>query len=141
MSGSQMMLLGGGGFEVRNGLSIDVENNATGAVSIVFQPSGLLTTTGTCYFNAPALLEWGSPAGGTPGAGYWVNMQAGSGSGTNAGAARGTWLQLNVAHTFQINSAPSPGVRSRSGAYSIASDSGGVNVVATGSYSFVSDVP
>ncbi len=139
MSGPVMMLLAGRGFKPQNGITISSEAYVISAVSIVFQPSGALTATGSSSITAPSPAAWGSPVGGTPGNGYWVNMQAGSGSGVNAGATRGVWHQINAAVTFQMNSATAGTVRQRTGTYAIATDAAGANVVANGGYTFISD--
>lgn len=89
-----------------------------------------LNTDGTCT-NTPSTspTNWYTPTTGSIGTGYWVRATATSGS--LSSGTTGSWLQLNSARTWVRDNAGTEGTLSATLTLEIATDSGGVNIVAT----------
>ena len=120
-------------FQVLSGFTIRAEHLGPATPQITFN------TDGTCTTSDSTNQPWGTPATSGVGAQYWVNMQLGTGNGVAGGAARSTWIQLSSAVSYSIGSAIFPSIKTRTGTYSIATDSGGVTIVGGGNFSLVDD--
>jgi hypothetical protein len=101
-----------------------------------FNPDGSIDSREGTFTNN--VQQWYLPVGGTPGTGYWIRYVKDSGSDTPTGSAMSTWLQLNSAQTWTITEA-GIGSGDCNGTISIASDSGGTNIVSTGSFNLIVD--
>lgn len=124
-----MVMLGGFGGGITNPLPTVFAQDeqlspGTAAASVSFRSDGVIDATN----DSP--LGWFRPAQAGVGAGYWIRATLASGT-TPSGAALGTWLQLNVNRTWALTRL-SLGSVNCSLNISIATDSGGTNIVATG---------
>lgn len=116
--------------------SHNVSSPGTASAGLSFLQNGAVSpNTGNGYSGTS---QWYSPTGGTPGNGYWIRCTVNSGT-TPSGSATGTWLQLNTTRAWSL-------VRSGIGSVQcnctiqIASDSGGSNIVASGTMTLFAQV-
>jgi len=102
-----------------------------------FNPDGTVDRKNTGGTTANQ-QQWYRPTGGTPGTGYWIRCTVNSGT-TPTGSATGSWLQLNAARTWQHDQTVI-GTVTCTLTIEIASDSGGANIVSSGSFTITADV-
>ena len=133
MSGFLGVLMASQSFQVLSGFTIRADILGATVPQITFN------TDGTCTTSDGSNQPWGKPPASGAGAQYWVNMQLGTGNGVAGGSTRATWIQLSSAVSYSINAAVFPSIRTRTGTYSIASDSGGVTIVGGGNFSLSAD--
>lgn len=111
-----MALMGGAGLVLTNPIAVNVSNSAPGSgtssAQFVINSDG--TMTGTAIYSGPS--NWISPTIAGIGAAYWVSID---------GAA---FQQLNTTRTTSINGANLDVTRT----IRIATDSGGANIVSSG---------
>lgn len=104
----------------------DVQTTPTSATGTVqLNTSGTITGT-----NESGDTAWYLPTGGTPGNSYWVKFTKNSGDAWNAGLTAGTVYALSSARALTWS--VSGGLKSANVTASIYSDSGGTNLVGTG---------
>lgn len=100
-----------------------------------FEPNGNVSANGDGSYSDGG--DWGIPNTAAVGANYWIRATLSSGD-TPAGPALGSWHQLSVNREWTISVvAPAfdPQSKACSLAVAIATDSGGTNIVSTGSVS------
>ena len=97
----------------------------------LFNSNGVITYWANGVNNA-AVGNWASPTTAGIGSSYWIRFTQTSSSGTSTetGSARGTWISLSISPTFGVQ-VSGPGYGSRTYTVEVASDSGGSNIVAT----------
>lgn len=97
--------------------------------------SGSINGTGS---NGASGDNWFMPNETGIGSSYWIRATLSSGSTPNNGnPGIGTWLQLNTTRTWGYSSGGGTiGTRTGTLLFQIASDSGGTNIVASGSFDF-----
>lgn len=120
-----------GGFTARVS---DLKFSPTAAsASITLNSDGTVSVTGNASSAGSGVWYGGAPAGGI-GSSYWVKFVLSSGDAWTSGAAAGAVVSLSAGQTITWSIPPStPRVLGASVAVSIYSDSGGVNLVGTGS--------
>lgn len=133
-----MMLLAGGNPVVTplaGGTSTDIATSPTNAeCSWRFNADGTVDLLRVNSGNTLNQQQWYRPTGGTPGSGYWIRMTPTAGT-FNVGDLTGTWLQLNAARSWgRLRTSDAAGTDTATGTVEIATDSGGVNIVTSGSY-------
>jgi collagen type VII alpha len=93
-----------------------------------------LAGNGTATLNGVSSTNWFLPTTANVGASYWVNiMQTGGTSGYTFSAASGAWTNITNGGLSIGISGPAGSTYSVTGTYQVASDSGGVNVLGSGS--------
>ena len=97
----------------------------------LFNSNGVITYWANGVNNA-AVGNWATPTTAGIGSSYWIRFTQTSSSGTSTetGSARGTWISLSISPTFGVQ-VSGPGYGSRTYTVEVASDSGGSNIVAT----------
>ena len=97
----------------------------------LFNSNGVITYWANGVNNA-AVGNWATPTTAGIGSSYWIRFTQTSSSGTSTetGSARGTWISLSIAPEFGVQ-VSGPGYGSRTYTVEVASDSGGSNIVAT----------
>ena len=128
----QMLLAGG---YVAPALSVVVP--AGNYEHLVAQPTNAVcdltfNTNGTCTVSGGVTSPGGGWMSGGSGASYWIRWTNTTGTLTTGTPA--TWQQLSTARTFGVSfTTNAAGSKNCIGTVDIATDSGGVTIVATGS--------
>lgn len=131
------------GFSTPSGIN---RVSSGGAVGTSYAPRISFENDGTATFKNSvgtgtnvAGANWGTPTTTGVGSLYWVKFTNVAGTGTYNGATPGVWTSIATVVTLGINTAAAGNVQQRSGTFQISTDAAGVTIVATGSYSFISD--
>lgn len=97
----------------------------------LFNSNGVITYWANGV-NDAAVGNWATPTTAGIGSSYWIRFTQTSSSGTSTetGSARGTWISLSIAPTFGLETSTA-GFSDRYYTVEVASDSGGANIVAT----------
>lgn len=97
----------------------------------LFNSNGVITYWANGVNNA-AVGDWATPTTAGVGSSYWIRFTQTSSSGTSTetGSARGSWISLSIAPTFGLETS-TVGFSNRYYTVEVASDSGGSNIVAT----------
>lgn len=140
MSGIQMLILGGKGSSVETGFNAVSSwffippGQGSGSSSIIFQSDGHIDATGTHQPTTLTEDDWYLPNTTGIGSSYWIRTTLTSGDAPNIDSGLNTWLALSTARSWGYSSG-----NSRSGTFlaEIASDSGGTNIVGSGTFSVV----
>jgi len=94
----------------------------------------VLAGDGTATLNGVSTSNWYAPTTGSIGAGFWIKItQTGGTSGYSFSAANGVYTNITTGGLTIGISGPAGSNFNVSGTYIIASDSGGVNQLGTGS--------
>lgn len=119
---------------VANGTITLANNNGVQQPTINGAANLILAGNGTATLNGVATSNWFLPTTINTGASYWVKItQSGGTPGFSFSAANGAWTNItNGGRTIGI-SGPGGSAFNVTGTYQIASDSGGVNVLGSGS--------
>jgi len=107
------------------GTTLSIQFNTDGTITMGRSHTG---SGGSGSETVPA--DWGSPTGGTPGNGIWVEYHLNSGNGATTSPGTDTWLQLSSARQWVIAHSGT-GTRSGVWRFRLATDSGGSNIVAS----------
>ena len=92
----------------------------------------VLAGNGTATLNGAGTSNWYAPTTANVGASYWIKItQTGGSSGTTFSAANGAWTNITNSG-LSIGLTGGTGITNATGGYQIASDSGGVNVLGSG---------
>jgi hypothetical protein len=141
MSGIHMMLMAGGGSGVINPIPVPnasaFELNPTDAsCSVTFDTDGDGVTASSSAADVPFNWHYGAPIVGI-GAGFWIRFTKTGGSDPTGGSALATWHQLSSVRQLVMTET---GIGTRTGTFTvqIATDSGGVTVVGTDSFTMTS---
>lgn len=133
---------GQGGSPTNFGGSIDKTLIGAAAcfVTVNFNADGSITTSSSIGSTGSDDVDgdtWFAPPASGVGAQYWLNAVLASGS-TPTSGTMGAWTQLSSAQSYNYNSGTGGAVSSRAGTidFKVASDSGGTNVVCSGSIYF-----
>jgi hypothetical protein len=135
---TQMLMGGGGGLVIPmpgGSTSDTVFDPADALATVTINRDGTLTGTGGDFGFSH---NWYRNGGATIGDGFWVRATVTSG-GLSGGSGTGTWLQLSSSRNWQRNRTT---VGSSAGTITleIATDSGGTNIVTSGSYTLTATV-
>lgn len=113
------------------GITVSLSFNTDGTVTVASSPPGLTTES----VKLPS--SWFFPTTGGIGTTHWVRATHVSGYTVGAGsAAVGSWLQLNVTRTWNMHVNTFGFEKAGTYTFEIATDSGGVTVIATGNIFF-----
>lgn len=138
MSGAVAVMMGGGGGVVvplPGGTCTETQFDPTNATAgWRFQTDGTVDTRNQASYAAAH--DWFKSSGGTPGNSYWIKSVS-TGEAT-AGSANNTVLALSADQEWRIVTNAVESISS-SLAITIYSDSGGTNVVSTGTYTLNAD--
>jgi hypothetical protein len=87
---------------------------------------------GTATLNGAGASNWFAPTTSNTGSGFWINItRTGGTTGTNFSAAQGAWTNITNGG-LTIGLTGGTGLTNATGTYIIASDSGGVNQLGSG---------
>jgi hypothetical protein len=103
-------------------------------VTLTFARAGTVLATKTAsatWAIGPVSHNWHSNPTATVGDTFWI--RATPTTGTFTSGTTGSWLQMNIDNVWTV-SAPSLGSKSCTCTFEIATDSGGTNIVTSGSY-------
>lgn len=118
-----------------NATGTNASSNATPAAataSVIFGSNGVVTFTQSPAGSDPADHNWYSPTTAGVGSSYWVRGTQLSGNTPNGSSpTMGVWTQISSNVSFQAAASGALPFRNWHIQIDIASDSGGVNIVAT----------
>lgn len=131
MSGIMCVMAGSGGGRVVTPLTLTANaNGAAVTASVNFINDGTLafSATGGSSSGQP---NWFTPTQTGVGSLYWINFSITGGAFSATPGTAGTWISMSSTTQFR-NTSAAGSTRNGTASYSIASDSGGVNVVGSG---------
>ncbi len=111
-------------------LSVDPTNCSCG---LRFNVDGSIDILRTSLGNLLGAQKWFNPSGGSPGNNYWVRCTLTSGTVSGGSAATGSWLALSSSRLWQ-KTTTAVGLVEFTATIEIATDSGGTNIVSSGSF-------
>lgn len=132
MSGIMMALLAGGGGVVTPLTALNVTDTvllSTADATLRFDTNGAVTSL-TNSNGVQQITDWYQPNITGIGNQFWIRATLSSGT-SPTGSALNTWLQLSSPASWRLTQTTN-GSRTCTLAISIATDSGGTNVVTTG---------
>lgn len=136
---SETVALSGSSSSYNTALSI-TPNGTDAVAGWKFKTDGTLfrtNITGTYNAQFGAGTEW---CNDTPSQTYYINGTVQSGALGSGSSVANAWLALNVERTFQVvDTAAGGSIPSCNMLFRIASDSGGVNILATGYYAMIAN--
>lgn len=106
---------------------------STATAGVTFNTDGSISFNGS---GPAADTNWWRPTATSIGASYWVRATVNSG--TLSTGTSGSWLQLNAARSW-TKSSTGAGVLTCNITLQVASDSGGANIVSSGTYTLSAD--